>query len=76
MGNKYQQVAIRGRISGQDIQDILKNKLAVKTVLCKEGHRIFEDFAKEDQLEHQTLKVSANENVKKTLAIIAISFSV
>lgn len=64
-GNKHLQVATRGRISSQDINDILKDKLAPKTVLCTDGHRSFEAFAKKNQLEHQTIKVSAKQYVKK-----------
>lgn len=64
-GNKHLQVATRGRISAQDINAILKDKLAPKTVLCTDGHRSFEAFAKENQLEHQTIKVSAKQYVKK-----------
>lgn len=64
-GNKHLQVATRGRISSEDINTILKDKLAPKTVLCTDGHRSFEAFAKENNLEHQTIKVSAKEYVKK-----------
>jgi hypothetical protein len=45
-GNKHVQVATRGRISEKNINDILKDKLAPKTVLCTDGHRSFEAFAK------------------------------
>lgn len=64
-GNKHLQVASRGRISADDITKVLKDKLAPKTVLCTDGHRSFEAFAKENHLEHQTIKVSAKEYVKK-----------
>ena len=43
----------------------MKDKLEPKTVLCTDGHRSFEAFAKENKLEHQTIKVSAKEYVKK-----------
>ena len=64
-GNKHPQVATRGRISAEDINKVLKDKLEPKTVLCTDGHRSFEAFAKENYLEHQTIKVSAKEYVKK-----------
>ena len=64
-GNKHLQVATRGRISAEDINTILKDKLEPKTVLCTDGHRSFEAFAKKNKLEHQTIKVSAKEYVKK-----------
>ena len=43
----------------------MKDKLEPKTVLCTDGHRSFEAFAKKNKLEHQTIKVSAKEYVKK-----------
>jgi len=64
-GNKHLQVATRERISAEDINKVLKDKLEPKTVLCTDGHRSFESFAKENELEHQTIKVSAKEYVKK-----------
>jgi transposase-like protein len=64
-GNKHLQVASRGRISADDITKVLKDKLEPNTVLCTDGHRSFEAFAKENNLEHQTIKVSAKEYVKK-----------
>lgn len=64
-GNKHLQVATRGRISAEDINKVLKDKLEPKTVLCTDGHRSFQAFAKENKLEHQTIKVSAKEYVKK-----------
>jgi hypothetical protein len=64
-GNKHLQVAASGRISEEDIYKVLKDKLGPKTVLCTDGHRSFEAFAKENALEHQTIKVSAKEYVKK-----------
>lgn len=64
-GNKHLQVATRGRISKEDVNTVLKDKIEPKTVLCTDGHRSFEAFAKENNLEHQTIKVSAKEYVKK-----------
>ena len=58
------QVATRGRISAKDINTVLKDKLAPNTVLCTDGHRSFEAFAKENKLEHQTIKVSAKQYKK------------
>lgn len=63
-GNKHLQVAARGRISADDITTILKDKIEPKTVLCTDGHRSFEAFAKKNGLEHQTIKVSAKQYKK------------
>ncbi|PQB06141.1 hypothetical protein BST83_02285 [Polaribacter filamentus] len=49
------------------MNDILKDKLAPKTALDKDRYRSFEAFAKENQLEHQSIKVSAKEYVKKEI---------
>ena len=66
-GNKHLQVATRGRVSTNDIKKVLENKIEPKTILCTDSHRSYEGFAKEQQLEHQTVKVSAKEYVKKGL---------
>lgn len=63
-GNKHLQVATRGRISCEDVNLILKDKIEPKTVLCTDGHRSYESFAKENNLEHQTIKVSAKQYKK------------
>lgn len=63
-GNKHLQVATRGRISTEDVSVVLKNKIEPNTVLCTDSHRSYEAFAKENKLEHQTIKVSAKEYKK------------
>lgn len=64
-GNQHLQVATRGRVSKDDINRVLKDRLDAKAVLCTDGHRSFEAFAKENKIEHQTIKVSAKQYVKK-----------
>ena len=63
-GNKHLQVATRGRISTEDVSVVLKNKIEPNTVLCTDSHRSFEAFAKENKLEHRTIKVSAKKYKK------------
>jgi transposase-like protein len=58
-GNKHLQIATKGRIAAEDLNKILKDKLEPKTVLCTDGHRSFQAFAKKNKLEHQTIIVSA-----------------
>ncbi len=57
--------ASRGRISTKAINPILKDKLELQKVLCTDGHRSFEAFAKENKLAHQTVKVSAKQYKKE-----------
>lgn len=63
-GNKHLQIATRGRVSTQEIATVLKNKIEPKTVLCTDGHRSYEKFAKDNNFEHQTIKVSAKQYKK------------
>lgn len=63
-GNKHLQIATRGRVTTQEIATVLKDKIEPKTVLCTDGHRSYEKFAKENDLEHQTIKVSAKQYKK------------
>ena len=64
-GNKILKVATMGRISTCDVEKVFKEKIEAKTVLCTDGHRSYESFATSNNLEHQTVKVSAKEYVKK-----------
>ena len=63
-GNKHLQVATRGRITKEDINAVLKDRLEPNTVLCTDGHSSFEAFATENKLEHQSIKVSAKQYKK------------
>ena len=60
-GNKHLQIATRGRVTTDEIAAVLKDKIEPNTVLCTDGHRSYERFAKENNLEHQAIKVSAKE---------------
>lgn len=64
-GNKLLKVATTGRISTTDVDKIFEGKVESKPILCTDGHRSYQAFAKSNQLEHQTVKVSAKEYVKK-----------
>lgn len=63
-GNKHLQIATRGRVTTKEISSVLKDKIEPKTVLCTDGHRSYEKFAKDNNLEHQTIKVSAKQYKK------------
>ena len=64
-GNKVLKVATKGRISTKDADKIFEGKVESKPILCTDGHRSYEAFAKSNNLEHHTVKVSAKEYVKK-----------
>lgn len=63
-GNKILKVAAKGRITTEDVSIVLKGKVEAKSILCTDGHRSYEGFAKANDLEHQTIKVTAKEYVK------------
>jgi transposase-like protein len=60
-GNKHLKVVKRGRISTKDIESVLKDKIEPKSVLCTDTHRSYTSFAKKNNIEHHTIKVSAKE---------------
>lgn len=64
-GNKVMQVATTGRITTEQIKEALKSKIEDPRLLCTDGHRSYEAFAKELNVEHQTVKVSAKQYVKE-----------
>ena len=59
------QAASRGKISAKAINPVLKDKPEAQTVLCKNRHRSFEAFSKENKLAHQTVKISAKQTKKE-----------
>ena len=64
-GNKYLQLASRGRISAKAINPVLKDKLeAQNSFMYRRGHRSFEAFSKGNKLAHQTVKISAKQYKK------------
>lgn len=60
-------MATTGRIRTIDVDKIFEGKVESKPILCTDGHRSYQAFAKSNQLEHQTVKVSAKEYVKKRI---------
>ena len=68
-GNKHLQIASRGRVSTQKSAAVLKNKIESKTILCTDGHRSYERFDKDNNFEHQTIKVSAKQYKKGIIHI-------
>ena len=57
-GNKDFKVATRGRISKKDLDKILKGKLDKAEVLCSDGHRSYDAFAKQNTIEHKKFNAS------------------
>ena len=60
-GNKHLKAVKRGRISTKDIESVLKDKIEPKSILCTDTHRSYTSFAKKNNIEHHTIKVSAKE---------------
>lgn len=64
-GSKHLKVATRGRISIQDLDTVLKDKIAPESILCSDTHHSYIGFAKKNNLEHKTIKAGAKEVVKE-----------
>jgi transposase-like protein len=64
-GNKHLHVAKRGRISAEDLNVALKNKIAPNSILCSDTHHSYLSFANQNNIEHKTIKASAKELVKE-----------
>lgn len=65
LGNKHLQVATRGRISEENLNEVLKDKIVAKSILCSDSHHSYIAFANSNKIEHKTVKASAKEFVKE-----------
>ena len=63
--SKHLQVATRGRISIENLDKILKDKITPDSILCSDSHHSYIGFANKNNLEHKTIKASAKEFVKE-----------
>ena len=57
-GNKDFKVATRDRISKKDLYRVLKRKLDRADVLCSDGHRGYEAFARANAVDHKKFNAS------------------
>ena len=57
-GNKDFKVATRGRVSKNDIENVLQGKLEKVEVLCSDSHRSYTAFAKDKALTHKKFNAS------------------
>lgn len=64
-GKKHLQVATRGRISEENLNEVLKDKIAAESILCSDTHHSYIAFANRNKIEHKTVKASAKEFVKE-----------
>jgi transposase-like protein len=64
-GSKHLKVATRGRISTEDLEKVLKDKIAPESILCSDSHHSYIGFANKNSIEHKTIKASAKELVKE-----------
>ncbi len=63
--SKNLKVATRGRISTNDLEQLLANKIAPESILCSDTHHSYIGFANKNNLKHKTIKASAKEFVKE-----------
>jgi len=64
-GSKHLQVATRGRISAEDLDSILKDKIEPNSILCSDTHHSYVAFAERNNIEHKTIKAGAKELIKE-----------
>ncbi len=63
-GHKDFQVVGKGRISKNDIDKVLGDKIDEKAILCTDSHNSYTAFAKSKNLQHQKIVVSKGQYVK------------
>jgi transposase-like protein len=64
-GSKHLKVATRGRVSTEDLEKVLKDKIAPESILCSNSHHSYIGFANKNKIEHKTIKASAKQLVKE-----------
>jgi transposase-like protein len=62
---KHLQVATRGRISEDNLKEILDGKLSKESILCTDSHPSYIAYAKANNIEHKTIKANAKQYVKE-----------
>lgn len=62
---KHLQVATRGRISEQDLKEVLEGKIATDSILCSDSHPSYIAYAKTNKIEHKAIKANAKQYVKE-----------
>jgi transposase-like protein len=60
---KHLQVATRGRISEQNLKEVLDGKIANESILCSDSHPSYKAYAKTNEIEHKTIKANAKKYV-------------
>jgi transposase-like protein len=61
---KHLQVATRGRISEENLKEVLEGKLSKEIILCTDSHPSYIAYAKTNDIEHKTIKANAKQYVK------------
>jgi transposase-like protein len=59
------QVVATGRITTQNIEEVLENKTENVEVLCTDSHRSYTSYAKKKKLTHKKIKVSKGQRVSE-----------
>lgn len=58
-------LATMGRIKKADIEKSIGGRISEKTVLCTDSHVCYKGFAKDNSLEHHTLRADLKEHIKQ-----------
>jgi transposase-like protein len=60
---KHLQVATRGRISEQNLKEVLEGKIAKESILCSDSHPSYKAYAKTNKIEQKTIKANTKKYV-------------
>ena len=63
--HKHLKVATRGRISENDLKQVLDGVIKRESILCTDSHPSYVAYAKREKLEHKTIKPSAKQYVRE-----------
>ena len=63
-GNTLYQFTNMGRISADELNVAVKDRITQRTILCSDGHNSYKALAKKQHIEHHILNASKDERVK------------
>lgn len=63
-GNSAYRFTNMGRISENDIEQAVGDRVSKRTILCSDGHNSYKSFANKKNIEHHVLNASKKERVK------------
>lgn len=63
-GNSLYLFTNMGRLSLEELENAIENRLTERTILCSDGHNTYKALANKQNIEHHILNASKNERVK------------